>query len=136
MARKNVTVSLRKPPPVESLTLVSNDQDEPVAIEAATPATAASWVAPRMPQFWGEQVAGPRGESFQECTLHLEPELARKLAMRCIEEDRNPSKFVADAVGAALRRERPPMPLPIRVARAVVRMLREGSPLVAAVLDA
>jgi hypothetical protein len=135
MARKNVTVSLRKPPPVESLTLVSSDHEEPAGLEAVSPAHP-SWVAPRTPQFWGEQVSGPRGESFQECTLHLEPELARKLAMRCIEEDRNPSKFVADAVGAALGRERPPVSLPIRVARAVVRMLREGSPLVAAVLDA
>jgi hypothetical protein len=136
MARKNVTVSLRKPPPVESLTLVSNDRDAPAELDLAPAAQPTSWVAPRMPQFWGEQVSGPRGESFQECTLHLEPELARKLAMRCIEEDRNPSKFVADAVGAALGRERPPVSLPIRVARAVVRMLREGSPLVAAVLDA
>jgi hypothetical protein len=133
MARKNVTVSLRKPPPVESLTLVSNE--EPAALEHAAP-THPSWVAPRTPHFWGEQVSGAEGQSFQECTVHLEPELARKLAMRCIEEDRNPSKFVAEALGSALGRERPPASLPVRIARALVRMIREHSPTVAAVLEA
>jgi hypothetical protein len=132
MARKNVTVSLRKPPPVESLTLVSNE--EPAALEAQAPMHP-SWVAPRTPHFWGEQVANAEGVAFQECTVHLEPELARKLAMRCIEEDRNPSKFVAEALGSALGRERPPATLPVRVVRAVVRMLRDHSPLVAAVLE-
>jgi hypothetical protein len=132
MARKNVTVSLRKPPPVESLTLVSNE--ESASLEAPG-ASHPSWVAPRTPHFWGEQVAGTEGRTFQECTVHLEPELARKLAMRCIEEDRNPSKFVAEALGSALGRERAPASLPVRVARAVVRMIREHSPTMAAVLE-
>ena len=132
MARKNVTVSLRKPPPAETLSLVSDEM--PVA---AVPATAekTSWIAPRTPHFWGEQVSMAEGRNFQECTLHLEPELARKLAARCIEEDRNPSKFVADAIGNALGRERRPASLGVRVARAVVRIIRENSPMVASVLD-
>jgi len=132
MARKNVTVSLRKPPPAESLSLVSDEMPTALAPEAVEKA---SWIAPRSPHFWGEQMAGGAGRSFQECTLHLEPELARKLAMRCIEEDRNPSKFVADAIGSALGRERPPASFVVRVARTVVRFVRDSSPTFAAVLD-
>ena len=132
MARKNVTVSLRKPPPAESLSLVSDEM--PVAASAEVEQKT-SWIAPRTPHFWGEQVANGEGRSFQECTLHLEPELARKLAVRCIEEDRNPSKFVADAIGSALGRERPPAGVVVRIALAVVRIAREHSTLVAAVLD-
>ncbi len=133
MARKNVTVSLRKPPPVESLTLVRNDDALP--LESSTPSHP-TWVAPRAPHFWGEQVATAEGGAFQECIVHLEPEIARKLAMRCIDEDRNPSRFVADALSAALGRERPPVTLPVRIARAVVRMIREHSAIAAAVLEA
>ncbi len=131
MARKNVTVSLRKPPPAESLTLVSSE--EPGDVEAAA---RASWSAPRVPQlFWGEQVPGSGGMVLQECLLHLEPDLARKLALRCIEDDRNPSAFVAEVVERALESEKPAPTLAIRAARAVVRMIRAQSPFVAAVLD-
>ncbi len=133
MARKNVTVSLRKPPPAESLSLASDEMPMGLAPEGAP---RASWIAPRTPHFWGEQVAGNEGHLLHECTLHLDVELARKLAVRCIEEDRNPNRFVADAVAMALGREREPVGIAVKCARAIVRMAREWSPTVAAVLDA
>ena len=68
MAKKQVSVSLRKPP----------------AADVEIPS---------------------RSGELREVTLLLPVELARKLAVRCVEGDRDTSAFVADAILRALANE-------------------------------
>ena len=99
MGKKQVAVSLRKPPP--------SDLDEFVAATASLP------IAPRRFGEEGPVVDGRTGQK-RELTVYIPVELARRLALRCAELDRDVSNFVADALSKALGSEDPStVPLPL-----------------------
>jgi hypothetical protein len=100
MGKKQVAVSLRKPPPT--------DPDEFVAAAAASPP-----VASRRFGEEGPVVDGRTGQK-RELTVYIPIDLARRLALQCAELDRDVSNFVADALSKALGSEDPStVPLPL-----------------------
>jgi hypothetical protein len=104
MGKKQVAVSLRKPPPSDPDAFVTGgEKTEPVR-----PAP----VAPRVAE--GPSVATRAGER-RELTVYLPPELARKLSVRCLELDRDVSNVVAEALTGVLAA---PEPAPVAKAPA------------------
>jgi hypothetical protein len=103
MGKKQVAVSLRKPPPADPDAFVAGaDKNEvPGPVVSAAVAAVAS-TASRVAE--GPSVATRVGER-REVTVYLPPELARKLSVRCLELDRDVSNVVADAIAEALAPE-------------------------------
>ncbi len=89
MGKKQVAVSLRKPPPADPDAFVAAEKTE----RPAPPA------APRVAE--GPSVATRAGER-REVTVYLPPELARRLSVRCLELDRDVSNVVSEALVSAL----------------------------------
>jgi hypothetical protein len=116
MGKKQVAVSLRKPPPSDPDAFVTGGEKT----EAERPAPA----APRVAE--GPSVATRAGER-RELTVYLPPELARKLSVRCLELDRDVSNVVAEALVEALAAPEPQSmesaPLDLTWARARARAL-------------
>ena len=95
MGKKQVAVSLRKPPPTDPNAFVAGGAQE----SAAPPAGLQSAMdAPVVPTKVGER---------REMTIYLPQDLARKLSIRCVELDRDVSNLVAEAVSKALSTEEP-----------------------------
>jgi hypothetical protein len=106
MGKKQVAVSLRKPPPA-SLDGHGFAAPGPDAfVGAAEPARQAVPATPRATE--GPSVATRVGER-RELTVYLPLELTRRLSVRCLELDRDVSNVVADAL--AELRARLPRPL-------------------------
>jgi hypothetical protein len=96
MGKKQVAVSLRKPPPTDPDAFV-------VGPEASRPAsndTRAFRVAD------APTVATRVGER-RELTIYLPQELARQLSVRCTELDRDISNLIAEAVSKSLEVDEP-----------------------------
>src|ERR1700677_3882257 len=93
MGKKQVAVSLRKPPPAD-----------PDAFVAAEKAERPAPAAPRVAE--GPSVATRAGER-REVTVYLPPELARRLSVRCLELDRDVSNVVSEALASALTAPQP-----------------------------
>jgi hypothetical protein len=114
MAKKQVAVSLRKPPSPKKLedldAFVRGDEDhEPLAssIRELRPETVPP--APRVPSFApldGDGappfVAGPDGRPLRAFTVYLEPALAEQLSLYCHAADRDVSKVVGEALADLL----------------------------------
>ena len=96
MGKKQVAVSLRKPPPSDPDAFVTGG--EKAEVERPAP------VAPRVVE--GPSVTTRAGER-RELTVYLPPELARKLSVRCLELDRDVSNVVAEALVEALEAPEP-----------------------------
>lgn len=88
MAKKQVGVSLRKPPPVDAESFVGR----------AEPETPVLGVAPKNDVV----VKTDAGRELREMTVYLPVDLARKMSMHCVEKDRDVSNFVAEAMAAHL----------------------------------
>jgi hypothetical protein len=99
MGKKQVAVSLRKPPPADPDAFVAGAEKTEAPAQAAPPVTHAAPVAPRVAE--GPSVTTRVGER-REVTVYLPPELARKLSVHCLELDRDVSNVVADALAEAL----------------------------------
>lgn len=97
MAKKQVAVSLRKPPPqaAESKTSAS---PEATAGAPAVPTASVSLTT------HGADVSTRLGQC-REVTVLLPIDLARKLAVRCLETERDTNAFVADILAKALESE-------------------------------
>lgn len=128
MGKKQVAVSLRKPPPADPDAFVNGA----AAPAPPAPASALAAVPPRAPSpMEGATVATRIGER-REVTVYLPQDVARALSVRCVELDRDVSNLVAEALSKALANEEPmPEPEPIVApqdkwarARAVVEELR------------
>ncbi len=106
MGKKQVAVSLRKPPPADPDAFVAgadkNEVPAPVVSAAVASVAPVAPVASRVAE--GPSVATRVGER-REVTVYLPPELARKLSVRCVELDRDVSNVVADAIAEALAPE-------------------------------
>jgi hypothetical protein len=89
MGKKQVAVSLRKPPPADPDVFVAGAEKT----ERPVPA------APRVAE--GPSVPTRSGER-REVTVYLPPELARRLSVRCLELDRDVSNVVSEALANAL----------------------------------
>jgi hypothetical protein len=97
MAKKTVGVSLRKPPPPADLEqFVRHDSDVRELARHQTDA----------------MVMSPSGRELRELTVYLPPELARKLALYCHEQDRDTSKVLAEILDGHLDQAPAPMPMP------------------------
>jgi hypothetical protein len=92
MGKKQVAVSLRKPPPSDPDAFVSGGEK---AEQPQSPAPA----APRVAE--GPSVVTRVG-ARREVTVYLPSELARKLSVRCLELDRDVSNVVAEALAGVL----------------------------------
>jgi hypothetical protein len=107
MGKKQVAVSLRKPPPADPDAFVSG------GAEARTPAMPDQHAAE------GPTVVTRVGER-RELTVYLPVALARQLSVRCVELDRDLSSVVAESIAKALTIEEampaaaplPPAPAP------------------------
>jgi hypothetical protein len=89
MGKKQVAVSLRKPPPVDPNAFVAG------GAEAAAPAPAPLHAVegPVLPTRAGER---------RELTIYLPQDLARELSIHCMELDRDVSNVVSEALAKAL----------------------------------
>ena len=96
MGKKQVAVSLRKPPPADPDAFVSGGA--PPVIHAPPP--------PPVRGVEGANVTTRVGER-REVTVYLPQDLARALSVRCVELDRDVSNIVAEAVEKALSAEEP-----------------------------
>jgi len=123
MGKKQVAVSLRKPPPTDPDAFVANGEGPvPVTVAAAPSRTAE-----------GPVVATRTGER-REVTIYLPTELARQLSLRCLELDRDVSNVVTEALQGALAKEEPTVAVTTTPdvwerARAIVTELRNRLPL-------
>jgi hypothetical protein len=117
MGKKQVAVSLRKPPPTDPDAFVANGE----APVSPLPRTAE-----------GPAVVTRTGER-REITVYLPTDLARQLSVRCLELDRDVSNVVAEALAGALANEQEiAVKAPPDVwdrARAVIADLRARFPL-------
>jgi hypothetical protein len=94
MGKKQVAVSLRKPPPADPDAFVAAAQKTESAPAARSQVAEGAVVSTR---------AGER----REVTVYLPPDLARRLSVRCLELDRDVSNVVAEALAEALAAEGP-----------------------------
>ncbi len=101
MAKKQVDVSLRKPPPADPDGFVAGSDKNGAASLNRCEHTAE-----------GPTVVTRVGER-REVTVYLPTALARQLSVRCVELDRDVSHVVAEAITKTLSvEEAPPMALP------------------------
>ena len=99
MGKKQVAVSLRKPPPADQNAFVAGATSTAVTEAAAPPAGLQTALdAPTVQTKTGER---------REMTIYLPQDLARKLSIRCVELDRDVSNLVAEALAKALDVEQP-----------------------------
>ena len=85
MAKKQVSVSLRKPPPSDVEAFVQN-KDAPKPATREIVRTAES------------QVVTTRAGDRREMVVYLPEDVARQLSIRCLEMDRDMSNVIAEAV--------------------------------------
>lgn len=90
MGKKQVAVTLRKPPPATSAA-----RSEPDAFVAAANDEGRRGGL-------DEVVTSPGGKAYREMTVYLPNDLARKLSLHCLELDRDVSNFVSEVVGSRL----------------------------------
>lgn len=104
MGKKQVGVSLRKPPPA----------DLDAFVEGSAPAPRTSDVRALAPTKPAEMtVTTETGREMREVVVYLPVDLARKMSLRCAEKDRDASNLVADALTAHLAEPAPaPAPAP------------------------
>jgi hypothetical protein len=103
MGKKQVAVSLRKPPPADPDAFVAGGADSITPSSRVENATEGPTVVTRV----GER---------REVTVYLPTPLARQLSMRCVELDRDVSSVVAEALAKSLAMEDSlpaPRPLPL-----------------------
>ena len=116
MAKKQVGVSLRKPPPPADPDAFVASGREPA--HAVGRESAVRAVAPeahdlaRASQGAGAEitVSTDSGRALREITVYLPVDLARRLSVACAEKDRDISNLVAEAV--TLHMTEKPAPLP------------------------
>jgi hypothetical protein len=100
MGKKQVAVSLRKPPPADPDAFVAGGADTNLAASRCEHAADGPTVVTRI----GER---------REITVYLPTTLARELSVRCVELDRDMSSVVAEALVKSLALEAPlPVALP------------------------
>lgn len=129
MASTHPSVSLRKPPPADldqfvslSRTSMASDIRELAPSHAAAPLVAAPPAEMTM--------TTESGRELREVTVYLPIDLARLLAMRCTEKDRDVSNVVADAVTAHLTASgaaAPATPAPVKTHARASRIPRARS---------
>jgi hypothetical protein len=90
MGKKQVAVSLRKPPPADPDAFVGSAEPSPPARRTAEGANVATRIGER-----------------RELTVYLPVDLARTLSVRCLELDRDVSNIVAEALAKSLTAEEP-----------------------------
>jgi hypothetical protein len=105
MGKKQVAVSLRKPPPADKDAFVAGSAE--VAPASSEPSVARADVA--APVFVAparaanEDVVVPtRAGERREITVYLPIDLAKQLSVRCMEMDRDISNVVAEALAKSL----------------------------------
>jgi hypothetical protein len=96
MGKKQVAVSLRKPPPADQNAFVAGAV--PADAAAPPPGLQTAMDAPTVQTKTGER---------REMTIYLPQDIARKLSIRCVELDRDVSNLVAEALAKALDVEQP-----------------------------
>jgi hypothetical protein len=99
MGKKQVAVSLRKPPPADPDAFVSGGADNNLPASRCEHAADGPTVVTRV----GER---------REVTVYLPTSLARELSVRCVELDRDMSSVVAEALVKSLALEAP-LPAPV-----------------------
>jgi hypothetical protein len=105
MARKQVAVTLRKPPQADTDSFVaSGAETEPAS--AKKPKTA---IQARRAEI-EEVVTRPDGRTFRELTVYLPADLARRLSLLCMESDRDVSNFMAEMLRENLDDQSAPAP--------------------------
>ena len=98
MAKKQVGVSLRKPPPPADIdAFVASAPTSDVRDLAPSPAPARDMI-----------VATASGRQLREVTVYLPVDLARRLSIACVESDKDVSNYVA----SKLEEELAPKALP------------------------
>jgi hypothetical protein len=103
MAKKQVGVSLRKPPPPADLdAFVASGPQSDVRDLAPSPAPAREMV-----------VATSNGRQLREVTVYLPVDLARRLSLACVETDKDVSNYIA----SKLEEELAPKAMPASVAK-------------------
>jgi hypothetical protein len=93
MAKKQVAVTLRKPPSVDVDRFVTHG-----ANDSRMTAVGAS------PGAGDDTVTRPDGRVLRELTVYLPAELARKLSLECMDRDRDLSNVMAEIVNEHLTR--------------------------------
>jgi hypothetical protein len=122
MGKKQVAVTLRKPPQVDTDAFVSSAAETSAALitnGATDPARRANV---------DEIITRPDGKSFREMTIYLPAELARRLSLHCMEKDRDVSNIMAEMVKENLDGPpppEPPPPPPLSLQAKIVEMGRE-----------
>jgi hypothetical protein len=105
MGKKQVAVSLRKPPPADPDAFVAGAAEAPATVVMSAPKAAAN----------ENQVVATRVGERRELTVYLPLEVAKQLSVRCLELDRDVSNVVAEALEKALTHEEPPAELEVKV---------------------
>lgn len=86
---KKVGISLRKPPPAADVdAFVHGDEQTPVSQTEVRPLARREEVT----------IALPGGREYREVTVILPQDLARRLAVHCMEKDRDTSNVLAEVV--------------------------------------
>lgn len=93
MAKKQVGVSLRKPPSADLDAFVGKSEPRTSDIRELAPIKAAPV---------DMVVKTDAGREMREMTIYLPVDLARKMSLRCVEKDRDASNLMADALAAHL----------------------------------
>jgi hypothetical protein len=95
MAKKQVAVTLRKPPQADVESYVS------ASVTSVAPSAASVRALSAVPdgmQVHDETITTSDGRAFREVTVYLPSALARRLSLHCMEGDRDVSRVVAEVL--------------------------------------
>ena len=100
MAKKQVAVTLRKPPSADAAAYIARAANE------------SGRTSMRTARATDELVARSDGQLLRELTVYLPPELARKLSLACMEKDRDVSNVLAEMISEHLGQPAPAQQAP------------------------
>ncbi len=124
MGKKQVAVTLRKPPQADPDAFVASGAEA-----GAAGATKSNVANPPRSANVEEIITRPDGRAFREMTIYLPSDLARRLSLHCMEKDRDVSNVMTEMVSENLDGPPPPpppAPLPLTLQAKIANNIEMG----------
>jgi hypothetical protein len=128
MGKKQVAVTLRKPPQADLDSFVSGKDMASAPVSTTfvkRSVTDAEFTASERAPEADDVVMLPGGRSLRELTVYLPADLARKLSLHCVEEDRDLNNVLAEILREHLEKPAVELPEPPPAPTTISEIVRE-----------